>query len=107
MLLKGDKMDNKKILATVRPFDIKQNLSVYDNGNKVFSQDVTLDEMNQGLYELITHYNITQVDFYGAKPFSRGLIKKFQKTNWFTNYENKDNIIFNLIGAKGEHEIFN
>ena len=69
----------KKVLTIIHPFDRKQQVFVYDNGNKIDVSTPTLDELNNNLFELSEKYQITRLDFHGPKQYTQRLVEKFEE----------------------------
>jgi hypothetical protein len=82
----------RKIVGLVRPFDMKQNFYVYEDGNKIDTATPHIDDINSTIFALADKYNITQVDLVGPKQYIRGLTKKFQEAEMQKYNENKINI---------------
>jgi hypothetical protein len=84
-----------KIVGMVKPFDMKQNFYVYEDGNKIDAISATVDEMNESIFALAEKYNTEQVDLVGPKQYIKGLAKKFEEAE-MTKY-NKNSIKINII----------
>lgn len=69
----------KKIVGLIKPFDLKQNFYVYEDGNKIDTALPKIDEIGNTVLSLADKYNITQVDLVGSKQFNKGLRKKLQE----------------------------
>jgi hypothetical protein len=82
----------RKIVGLIKPFDLKQNLYVYEDGNKIESASPQLDNINNTIFALADKYNIVQVDLVGPKQYIRGLTKKLQEAEMAKYNENKINI---------------
>ena len=85
----------KKIVAVLRPFDRKQNVYVFENGNKIANIQVTLDEFNNSIFSLNQQYEVNQVDLSGPKQFSRGIKRKLEEAEIEKYSEHK--LIINVI----------
>lgn len=70
----------RKIVGLIKPFDMKQNFYVYEDGNKLTSAEPKLEEISDTIFSFADQYNITQVDLVGPKQYIRGLTKKIQET---------------------------
>ena len=85
----------KKIIAVLRPFDRKQNLYVFEDGNKIANTQTTLDDFNATIFKLHQEYDVDQIDLTGPKQFSRGLKHKLESAEIEKYSEN--NLIINII----------
>lgn len=88
-------MENRKILMVTWPFDMRQQLYVYENGNKLEITTAKMDELPDVLFNLIDKYKVTKVEIKGSKPLNKGLVKKFKEYE-LNKYSNND-INFVLI----------
>jgi hypothetical protein len=80
---------SRKIVGLIRPFDVKQNFYVYEDGNKLGDTTATIDTLNDTIFSLADKYNVTKVDLVGPKQYIRGLSKKFQEAEIAKYNENK------------------
>jgi hypothetical protein len=85
----------RKIVGVLRPFDMKQNFYVYEDGNKLAVTAPTLDKINETIFSLAEEYDIKQVDLVGPKQYIRGLTKRFKEAE-IAKY-NKNTIEINII----------
>lgn len=85
----------KKIVGVLRPFDLKQNFYVYENGNKIDAATPTVDEINSTVLAFVEKYDIEQLDLVGPKQYAKGISKKFQEAE--LNKYNQNKIVINLI----------
>lgn len=69
----------KKILCIFEPFDIYQTAYVYENGNKLDVEKFHVDEANKILENLISTYDIKNIELRGSKQYSRGIWENFTK----------------------------
>lgn len=60
----------KKIVGILRPFLFKQQLFVYENGNKVDMVEVTMDEVAETVLGLCYSHAIREVDLTGPTKYS-------------------------------------
>lgn len=82
----------KKIVCILRPFDTKQQIYVYENGNKIDTLSIFIDDFNETIFALSSKYNINQVDLTGPKQFARGLTSLFEKEEIKKYNQNKIHI---------------
>ena len=85
----------KKIIAVLRPFDRKQNVYVFEDGNNIVCNQVTLDDFNNLIFKLQQDFDVHQVDLTGPKQFSRGIKRKLEQAEIQKYSENK--LIINVI----------
>lgn len=69
----------KKILAVLRPFSMKQQILVYENGNKLDAATPTINELNETIINLAEKYELDQIDFHGSKHFAKGIIEQLER----------------------------
>lgn len=74
-----------KITAVIKPFSLRQNFYVYENGNKIDSANPKIDEINDTIFLFMQKYNVDQLDLIGSKQFNSGLKKKIQEAE-FTKF---------------------
>lgn len=86
----------KKIIGILRPFDAQQKYFVYDNGNKIDSFSVAIeDNMIDVILGYVEKYKITQIDLTGPKQFAKGIVKEIKKAE-MKKYH-KENLEVNII----------
>ena len=75
----------KKIIASIRPFDMQQYLYVFEDGEKIDEATVSLSDVENTVLDFINKYQITDVDIAGPKQFNQkigqGLITKYSMVN--------------------------
>jgi hypothetical protein len=69
----------RKIIGMIRPFDMKQNFYVYEDGNKLDLASPTIDEINETVFALMQKYDVKQLDLVGPKQYNKGLSKKIKE----------------------------
>lgn len=85
----------KKIIGILRPFSLEQSFYVFEDGNKIDSVELTINEINDVIFNFIDKYDIHQIDLSGPKQYSKGIAEKI-KQGEMTKYNN-NSIIINLI----------
>ena len=85
----------KKIIAVLRPFDRKQNLYLFEDGNQIINEQVTLDDFNTFIFKLQQDYDVNQLDLTGPKQFSRGIKRKLEQAEIEKYHKNK--LTINII----------
>lgn len=86
----------KKIIGILRPFDIEQKYFIYDNGNKIDSFSVSIEnDMIDVILGYVDKYEITQIDLTGPKQFVKGIVKEIKKAE-IKKYR-KENLEINII----------
>ena len=78
----------RKIVGILRPFDLKQQFYVYEDGNKIDSEEVTIDEIPTMTLKLADKYEIVRVDLTGPRQYAKGIRKKIQEQE-ITTYSTK------------------
>lgn len=75
----------KKIIASIKPFDMQQRLYVFEDGEKIDEATVSLSDVENTVLDFINKYQITDVDIAGPKQFNQkigqGLITKYSAIN--------------------------
>lgn len=82
-----------KIVSLLKPFLFKQQIVVYDNGNKIEALNISLEDFNKSILELSNKYNIIDVELIGSKKYAEGIKNNLQKEEILKYKENKLNII--------------
>lgn len=85
----------KKIVGVFKPFNLKQNLYVFEDGNKITSVEVTLEDAAKTIMALAKEYDTNQIDLSGPKQYVRGLKKHFEQKELEKYNQNK--LTFNII----------
>ena len=85
----------KKMIAVLRPFDRKQNVYVFEDGNLITNQQATLDAFNSLIFQFQQDYEVNQLDLTGPKQFSRGIKRKLEEAE-IAKY-NEYKIVINII----------
>lgn len=78
----------RKIVGMIRPFDMRQNFYVYEDGNKLACEQPRMGDLNKTIFGLMEEYDVTQLDLVGPKQYNRGLSKKIKEaemTKFSTN----------------------
>ena len=79
----------KKVLTVLHPFDMQQQVYVYDNGNKIDEAEPILDTLNDTLFAFIDKYELTRADFRGPKRYANGIVEDFKKAEMTKYSEQK------------------
>lgn len=85
----------RKIVGIIKPFDMKQDLYVYEDGNKLEITETKMDGIYNTIFALVDKYNITQINLLGAKQYNKGLVKKIKEEEMKKYNTNK--LIINII----------
>ena len=85
----------KKIIGIIHPFDIYQTFYVYEDGNKLETVHVKINDIPDTVFELSHTYNIYQIDLSGAEHFIKGIVEHIQEKE-ITKY-NENKLIINCI----------
>lgn len=82
----------KKIVAMLQPFDLKQTVYVYENGNKIKVVEIETAEVANTICTLAQEEKVEEINLGGAKQYSKGIGKKIQEaatTQYSTSFEIK------------------
>lgn len=63
----------KKIVSVIRPFLMKQNIFVYENGNKIDVTSAPLNAIETVLVETAKKYDVKTIELVGPKSYSAGI----------------------------------
>jgi hypothetical protein len=85
----------KKIIGMIKPFDMKQNFYVYEDGNKLDSASPTIDEISETIFALMQEYDVSQLDLVGPKQYNKGLSKKIKEAE-MVKYD-KNTLEINIV----------
>lgn len=85
----------KKIIGVLRPFDLVQKFYVYEDGNKIDTIAVKIDDVPNTILGLSNKYDVYQLDLTGPKQFSRGISSKIKEEE-IKKY-NQEKIEINII----------
>ena len=64
------------VVVCVHPFVMRQEISVFQNGECVKHIECDLNELDKIAYDLCKEYNIHQLDYAGAKDYGLKLEEK-------------------------------
>lgn len=84
-----------KIVGIIKPYDRKQQFSIFKDGNKIQTIDFKMEDLNDGLVVLAQQFETNQIDLVGPKQYIRGLIKQIKELEK-TKYS-KDELEINII----------
>lgn len=85
----------KKIVAYLRPFDLKQNFYIYEDGEKIASAAVEMKDIPNIVLGFTEEYGVYQLDLAGPKQYAKGIKKNIEEVELTKNSTNK--IEINLI----------
>ena len=71
----------KKILSLLQPFSFKQQIYVYEDGNKLDAIEASYEEFNDKILSLAQTHGINKIEFLGPKQYSKGIAKKILEEN--------------------------
>lgn len=87
----------KKIVSVIKPFVVKQNVFVYEDGNKIDVLSVPLNDIQNILVNTATQYEVTDIELIGSKKYLNGIVNKIKETEMSQYNEHKLNI--NIING--------
>ena len=79
----------KKIIGLLQPFDLKQNIYVYEDGNKIEIIETKVDNFTSEMLQLINKYKIEDIELAGPKKYTQGIGTKVQE-EYIKNYSNNN-----------------
>ena len=79
----------KKIIGLLQPFDLKQNIYVYEDGNKIEIIETKVDNFTSEMLQLINKYKIEDIELAGPKEYTKGIGTKVQE-EYIKNYSNNN-----------------
>ena len=59
----------KKIVSVIRPFTLKQNIFVYEDGNKIDVVSIEMDSIEDKLIDLAKQYEVKEIQLIGSKNY--------------------------------------
>lgn len=79
----------KKIIGLLQPFDLKQNIYVYEDGNKIEIIETKVDNFTSEILQLINKYKIEDIELAGPKKYTKGIGTKVQE-EYIKSYSNNN-----------------
>ena len=79
----------KKIIGLLQPFDLKQNIYVYEDGNKIEIIETKVDNFTSEMLQLMNKYKIEDIELAGPKKYTKGIGTKVQE-EYIKNYSNNN-----------------
>lgn len=79
----------KKIIGLLQPFDLKQNIYVYEDGNKIEIIETKVDNFTSEMLQLINKYKIEDIELAGPKKYTKRIGTKVQE-EYIKNYSNNN-----------------
>lgn len=79
----------KKIIGLLQPFDLKQNIYIYEDGNKIEIIETKVDNFTSEMLQLINKYKIEDIELAGPKKYTKGIGAKVQE-EYIKNYSNNN-----------------
>lgn len=76
----------KKIITLVQPFDAKQTVIAYEDGNKIDATQVNTPTFVEEVCAFAQKHDIHEINLGGAKQYAKGLVKKIMEEN-LTNFK--------------------
>ena len=86
---------NKKIVSIIRPFNLIQEIHIYDNGMEVDEINTSLKDFNNTIFNIVNTEDINQIDLFGPRKYLNGLKKELLQIGK-TKYQ-KDNLVINIL----------
>lgn len=83
----------KRIIATIQPFDIYQNICVYDGDKMVEKMQAKMSEIPDTMMDLINIYTIENIEMYGgSSQFTSHIAQEIKEKELTKFNKNKINI---------------
>ena len=79
----------KKIIGLLQPFDLKQNIYIYEDGNKIEIIETKVDNFTSEMLQLINKYKIEDIELEETKKYTKGIGAKVQE-EYIKNYSNNN-----------------
>lgn len=79
----------KKIIGLLQPFNLKQNIYVYEDGNKIEIIETEVDNFATEILQLINKYKVEDIELAGPKKYTKGIGTKIQE-EYLNNYSNNN-----------------
>ena len=70
----------KKIVTILQPFDLKQTIYVYEDGNKIQVAEVETTDVANEICKIAQATEVKEINLGGAKQYSKGVGKKIRET---------------------------
>ena len=86
---------NKKIVSIIRPFNLIQEIHIYDNGMEVDEINTSLKDFNNTIFNIVNTEDINQIDLFGPRKYLNGLKTELLQIGK-TKYQ-KDNLVINIL----------
>ena len=87
----------RKIVSVIKPFILKQNLFVYEDGNKIDLICVSIETIENDLVDIAKKYEATNIELVGSKNYIQGIKRKIEEIE-MTKYNEKI-LNIKIIGA--------
>lgn len=71
----------KKIIGIVNPFELKQDLYVYEDNVKIDAVQSNLDQLPKTIFALAERYDIQEIAIKGPRTYVNGLKNSIDYTN--------------------------
>ncbi len=85
----------RHILVIVYPFQVKQDIYVYEHGEQLEKVQCNLEELPETLSKLSIQYNMPNIEIYGAERFNKKVKKKVEEY-YKNNYANQKDLNISL-----------
>lgn len=69
----------KKLVTILQPFDLKQTVYVYEDGNKIQVAEFETAEVADGICKLAQSLDTKEINLGGAKKYALGIGKKIEE----------------------------
>ena len=69
----------RKIVTILQPFDLKQIIFIYENGNKIKAIEIETANIAEEICKTAQSFNIKEINLGGAEQYSKGIAKKIKE----------------------------
>lgn len=69
----------KKIVTILQPFDLKQTIFAYEDGNKIDAAQVETDNIANEICKMAKALDINEINLGGAKQYAKGIGRKIKE----------------------------
>lgn len=71
----------RKIISILQPFDAKQTVIAYEDGNKIDVKQIDTPNFAEEVCAFAKELNIHEINLGGAKQYGKGLARQICETN--------------------------
>ena len=87
----------RKIVSVIKPFVLKQNLFIYEDGNKIDIVSADIEHIEKDIVNTAKQFDVTRIELVGSKSYLKGIQTKIEEEE-MTLYDKKV-LEIKIIGA--------